>query len=68
MTLDFTFISGPVRLSSKFQVSAVLDKGSGALIVVDVITKDVATNQNILRNQLSIFVVVYLSKIKILCP
>ena len=55
--MNFTFISGPVRLSSKFQVSAVLDKGSGALIVVDVISKDVSTNQNILRNQLSIFVV-----------
>ena len=34
-----------------------MDKGSGALIIVDVISKDVATNQDILRNQLSIFVV-----------
>ena len=46
-----------MTLTSQFKVTAVLDKGSGALIVVDVISKDVATNQNILRNQLSIFVV-----------
>ena len=46
-----------MRLTSQFKITAVLDKGSGALIVVDVISKDVATNQDILRNQLSIFVV-----------
>ena len=49
--------SGTVRLTSTFKVTAVLDKGSGALIVVDVYSKNAESGQNILRNQLSIFLV-----------
>lgn len=48
---------GSVRLTSTFKVTAVLDKGSGALIVVDIYSKDSATERDILRNQLSIFLV-----------
>ena len=48
---------GSVRLTSTFKVAAVLDKGSGALIVVDVYSKEATTGLNILRNQLSIFLV-----------
>ena len=48
---------GCIRLTSTFRVTAVLDKGSGALIIIDVYSKNAETGQDILRNQLSIFVV-----------
>jgi len=61
----FTEVLGPLsgipigsgRLVSRYRVVDVLDKGSGALIVIDVNTKLAETGQDLFRNQLSVFVV-----------
>ena len=50
-------ILGTVCLTSRFQITDILDKGSGALIIVDIYSKDSVSGKDIIRNQLSIFVV-----------
>eukprot|EP00095_Tigriopus_kingsejongensis_P003122 maker-scaffold366_size194251-snap-gene-0.20 protein:Tk03122 transcript:maker-scaffold366_size194251-snap-gene-0.20-mRNA-1 annotation:"unnamed protein product" len=42
---------------SIFKIQAILDKGSGSLLLVDVITKDQASQEAIVRNQMSVFVI-----------
>ena len=44
-------------LTSTFKIPAILDKGSGALYVLDVTSRLKDTNEPVVRNQLSIFVV-----------
>ena len=44
-------------LTSTFKIQAILDKGSGALYVLDVTSHLKDTNEPVVRNQLSIFVV-----------
>jgi len=44
-------------LTSTFKIQAILDKGSGALYVLDVTSRLKDTNEPVVRNQLSIFVV-----------
>ena len=45
------------ELTSTFTVSAVLDKGSGQVVLVDVVSREKATGDPVFRNQLSVFVV-----------
>lgn len=44
-------------LSSTFKISAILDKGSGAVYVLDIVSKNKDTNEEVVKNQISIFVV-----------
>lgn len=44
-------------LESTFKIKAILDKGSGAVLLVEVLTKDQATQETIVKNQMSVFVV-----------
>ncbi|TRY67110.1 hypothetical protein TCAL_07644 [Tigriopus californicus] len=44
-------------LESTFQIQAILDKGSGAVLLVEVLTKDQVTQETIVKNQMSVFVV-----------
>ena len=44
-------------MTSTFKIDAILDKGSGALYVLDVTSRLKDTNEAVVRNQLSIFVV-----------
>ncbi len=44
-------------LMSTFKILAILDKGSGAVYVLDILSKDKETGQDIVKNQISIFVV-----------
>jgi 3-hydroxyacyl-CoA dehydrogenase/3a,7a,12a-trihydroxy-5b-cholest-24-enoyl-CoA hydratase len=52
---QYTEVLNPIPTSgtlvSTFKVSAVLDKKSGAVLVVDVVSKDKATGIDILKNQ-----------------
>lgn len=52
---QYTEIVNPIPTSgvlvSTFKIAAVLDKGSGAVLVVDVVSKDKATGLDILKNQ-----------------
>ena len=44
-------------LTSTFKIAAILDKGSGSVYVLDVVSKNKETNEVVVRNQFSIFVV-----------
>lgn len=44
-------------LISTFKIEAVLDKGSGAVYVLEIVSRDSETNEAVVKNQLSIFVV-----------
>ena len=44
-------------MTSTFKITAILDKGSGSVYVLDVVSKNKETNEVVLRNQFSIFVV-----------
>lgn len=44
-------------LRSTFKITAILDKGSGAVYVLDILSKNKATDEAVVRNQISIFVV-----------
>ena len=62
---QYTEVINPIPVSgtlvSTFKIVAILDKGSGAVLVVDVLSKDKATGLDILKNQ------VRLKKSLILC-
>ena len=44
-------------LTSTFKITAILNKGSGSLYILDVISKDKVTSEPVVKNQISIFVV-----------
>ena len=52
---QYTEVINPIPVSgtlvSTFKIVAILDKGSGAVLVVDVLSKDKATGLDILKNQ-----------------
>ena len=54
--LSQTFPTSGV-LTSTFKIQAILDKSSGAVYVLDVTSRLKDTNEAVVRNQLSIFVV-----------
>jgi len=44
-------------LTSTFKISAILDKGSGSVYILDIVSKDKETNEEVVKNQFSVFVV-----------
>ena len=44
-------------LTSTFKIEAILDKGSGMVIVLEVVSKNKETNEEVVKNQFSVFVV-----------
>ena len=44
-------------LTSTFKIAAILDKGSGSIYVLDIVSKNKDTNEVVVSNQFSIFVV-----------
>jgi hypothetical protein len=44
-------------LTSTFKIEAILDKGSGRVYVLEILSRNKATNEAVVRNQISIFVV-----------
>ena len=55
---QYTEVLNPIPpsgvLVSTFKIVAVLDKGSGAVLVVDVVSKDKDTGLDILKNQVNL--------------
>jgi hypothetical protein len=55
---QYTEVLNPIPSSgvlvSTFKIVAVLDKGSGAVLVVDVVSKDKDTGLDILKNQVNL--------------
>ena len=59
---QYTKVLAPIptasgKLVSRFTISDVLDKGSGALVIVDVHSKLAGTEQDLFWSQLGVFVV-----------
>lgn len=57
---QYTEILNPIptqgaKLLSKFTIRDILDKGSGCLVLMDILTKDADSGLDLIRNQVSIF-------------